>query len=93
MIDSGERKKSEEAVRRIIGPDLPDSRPREQRGQILTPFGWATPVYCVNCGKPYGFAFVDTTHILYICDDCEDRCGVPDLPVVDEDYVRGRKGI
>jgi hypothetical protein len=80
-----------EDTRRLLG-SIPDSRPKVQRGQILTPLGWATPVFCVSCGAPGGFAFVDTTFILYLCPDCEKFGGGLDLPVVDEDYVRGRKG-
>lgn len=78
-----------EDIRRIVG-DLPDSRPREKRGQIRTPRGMATPVYCVNCGKQFGFAYASTEFILYICDACEKAGGALPLPVVDEEYVRGR---
>lgn len=75
----------------LVG-ELPDSRPREQRGQILTPHGNATPVYCINCGRQDGYAFVPTESIICVCAECEKKCGGLPLPVVDEDYVRGRQG-
>ena len=78
-----------EDLRKLIG-DLPDSRPHDQRGQIRTPAGLATPVFCINCGGQFGFAFVDTAAIIYVCDECEGRHGGLPLPVVDEDYVRAR---
>lgn len=77
-----------EQVERLFG-DLPDSRPKVRRGDIRTPHGNATPVFCANCGRASGFAFVDTTRILYLCDECEAKHGGLPLPVVDEDYVRG----
>jgi hypothetical protein len=78
-----------EGVRRLVG-GLPDSRPRDQRGQIRTPRGNATPVFCANCGKPAGFAYVSTEFIIFICDACEQAGGALTLPVVDEGCVRGR---
>lgn len=81
----------DEHLRRLIG-DIPDSRPRERRGEFRTPAGIdASPVYCANCGKPSGYAYVSTDFILYLCDECEKVGGGLPLPVVDEDYVRGRK--
>jgi len=78
-----------EDIRRLVG-GLPDSRPRDQRGQIRTPAGTATPVYCANCHRQFGFAFVCTDYIFYLCNDCEAVGGTLPLPTVDEDYVRGR---
>ena len=78
-----------EDIRRLVG-DLPDSRPREQREQIQTPRGTATPVFCANCGKQSGYAYTSTEFIIYICDACEQAGGALPLPVVDEEYVRGR---
>lgn len=80
-----------EQIARIVGSGAPDCRPKDQRGQIRTPHGLATPVFCANCGMPNGFAYVDTSHIFYLCNDCEEKHGLLDLPTVDEDYVRGRK--
>lgn len=60
---------------------------------MRTPHGNATPVFCIYCCKQDGFAYVDTTHIICVCDDCVHTHGSLPLPVVDEDYVRGRKGI
>ncbi len=79
-----------EDIRQNLG-DLPDSRPKVQRGQIRTPKGNATPVFCINCGGQFGFAYVDTAAIVYLCDECEKVGGGLPLPVVDEDYIRGRK--
>jgi len=67
---------------------LPDSRTREQRGQIRTPHGLATPVYCVNCGKAQGYTYASTEFMFYLCDDCDKHGTGLDLPVVDERAVR-----
>jgi NAD-dependent SIR2 family protein deacetylase len=74
----------------LVGP-LPDSRPADQRGQIRTPQGNATPVYCINCHRQFGYAWMSTEKIVYVCDECEKKHGGLPLPVVDEDYIRGRK--
>ncbi|HZC32644.1 MAG TPA: hypothetical protein VE640_05080, partial [Candidatus Bathyarchaeia archaeon] len=55
-----------------------------------TPHGNATPVFCINCGKQDGYAYVDTSALIRLCDECEAKTGGLPLPVVDEDYVRGR---
>ena len=79
-----------EDMRQLIG-DLPDSRPVEPRGEIRTPFGNAVPVFCISCGGQFGYAYRATSIIVYVCDECEAMHGGLPLPVVDEDYVRGRK--
>lgn len=84
--------KGRAALRRLAG-GFEDSRPRDEKGAMRTPHGNATPVFCVSCGAFGGFAFVDTTYIVYLCDGCEEKHGGLDLPVADEDYVRGRKEV
>jgi len=91
-MDWSDVRKSEEDVKRQIG-DVPDTRSKEQRGQIRTPLGLASPNYCANCGRQFGFVYVSTIHIFYLCDDCEEQHGILPLPVVDEDYMRGRKEV
>ena len=68
-----------------------DSRPKHEKGVIRTPNGNGTPVFCVSCGVFGGYAYIDTTYIVYVCDECEAKHGGLDLPVADEDVVRGRK--
>jgi len=67
---------------------LPDSRPREQRGQIRTPHGLASPIYCANCGKFKGYVFVSTEFMFYLCDDCDRFGNGLEIPIVDEQTVK-----
>jgi len=71
---------------------LPDCRSREQRGQIRTPFGLASPVYCASCGRMNGYTFADTAHLFYLCNDCDEYGAGLDLPVVDPGTVAAVKG-
>lgn len=73
---------------KLVG-GLPDSRPRESRGEIRSPRGNAVPVFCLSCGKPEGYALVGTGAIVRICEECEGRHGGLPLPVVDDRIVRG----
>lgn len=66
---------------------LPDSRTRELRGSIRTPFGEAQPVYCANCAKFKGYVFVATEFMFYLCDDCDVHGTGVDLPVVPADEI------
>lgn len=66
---------------------LPDSRARVARGEIRTPFGTATPVYCVSCGKDAGYTFASTEFMFYLCDECDIYGNGLDLPVVDPDEI------
>ena len=75
-------------LRELVG-DLPDSRAKNARGEIRTPRGNAVPVFCINCGKDQGFAYVGTGAIIRLCDECEERHGGLPLPTVDERIVRG----
>jgi len=55
---------------------LPDSRTRERKGAIQTPDGWAIPVYCANCGTPWGM--VPERHMTFafvLCDPCAETIG------------------
>lgn len=66
---------------------LPDSRAREARGEIRTPFGTATPVFCASCGKDAGFTFASTEFMFYLCDECDVYGSGLDLPVVDPEEI------
>jgi len=58
---------------------LPDSRPRERRGSIPSKLGAYIPIYCANCGRPYGM--VPETMITFafaLCQPCADK-GIGDL--------------
>lgn len=76
-----------EQIRRLAGI-APDCRSREQRGQIQTPFGLATPVFCANCGKKSGYVFADTSYYFHLCNDCDPHGRGLDVPIVDESIVR-----
>jgi hypothetical protein len=68
---------------------LPDSRPRERRGAIRTPQGTFVPVYCANCGKPYGMVPEShITHVFALCDHgCAGKYGDAAHAYVDPDAV------
>lgn len=70
-----------------------DSRPRHRKGEVRTPRGNATPMFCVSCGKLDGYALTDTTHIVGLCDECFDRFGGLDLPAVPKETVEGKKEV
>lgn len=62
---------------------LPDSRmldhTKMQRygvaAGIVTAMNW-TPVFCANCGKPYGFVPTETVDFCcWLCDPCADKWG------------------
>lgn len=75
-------------LRRVV----PDSRPRERRGEIRTPHGNASPIYCANCGKFAGYCFAATDFMFYLCDGCDHAGTGIDLPVVDEATVESLGG-
>jgi hypothetical protein len=78
-----------ETWRKLLG----DSRCRMPRGQIQSPLGLITPIYCLNCGRCCGgvYGTVPTTAVL--CDPCRERWGglpgfeetpfTPDVPPED----------
>jgi hypothetical protein len=72
-----------EAVKKL----LPDSRTRQQKGSIRTPFGEAYPVFCANCGKDCGYTFASTEFMFYLCEGCDVHGDGLDLPVVSEDVI------
>lgn len=83
-----------EMIRAMIGNAIPDGRPIHQTGQIRTPHGNATPTFCSSCGTFTGWAYVETSFILALCDECHAKHGDLPLPVVADEIVqgRGRKG-
>lgn len=60
---------------------LPDSRCREVRGVVRhVKHGNLIPIYCANCGKPWGL--VPEHHVTFafaLCDDCEELGGIAGL--------------
>lgn len=55
---------------------LPDSRARETKNRIFTPFGCWIPVFCANCGKDGGSCPEDNmTFLFYLCGDCAKKYG------------------
>lgn len=72
---------------------FPDSRTKAQRGQIQTPMGLASPVYCASCGRFAGYTFASTEFMFYLCDGGCDKYGNGlDLPVVDPETVVAANG-
>lgn len=59
---------------------LPDSRPRHQKKEVygelagLQAMTW-TPVFCANCGVPYGKVPVHMDFVCWLCDPCADKWG------------------
>jgi hypothetical protein len=62
---------------------LPDSRMRDhQKGTIhgrmanmVDKLNW-TPIFCANCGKPYGYVPTENcTFACWLCDPCADKWG------------------
>lgn len=80
---------------------LPDSRLKD-RNKLTIMGDWPmpdgstvrvelSPVFCVGCGKPYGYVPKDNTvGATYICDDCyrEDEECFTGMVVSDEQFVR-----
>ena len=66
---------------------MPESRARVARGEIRTPLGTATPVFCASCGGKAGFTFASTDFMFYLCDECDVYGSGLDLPVVDPDEI------
>lgn len=57
---------------------LPDSRPKERRGAIPSPYGMMIPIYCANCGCDGGYVPEKyITHVFYVCDECWEKHGPP----------------
>jgi hypothetical protein len=55
---------------------LPDSRTREVKGSIRSPYGNLIPVYCAQCGKEHGL--VPEQHLTFafcLCDPCAEKMG------------------
>lgn len=63
---------------------VPDSRPRTPTGDLKTPLGNATKVFCANCGKFGGYCLVDTKFLMYLCNDCDHVGDGLDLPLYDQ---------
>jgi hypothetical protein len=68
-----------------------DSRLKPQdrnRKQVVGPHGlYLDRVFCSNCYKDSGISFVDSTHILYVCQDCTNQGVVLPFQVMDEAAV------
>lgn len=75
----------------VVQEVAPDCRSRAQRGQIRTPMGLATPVFCANCGKDGGYTYADTTFMFYLCGDCDKHGNGLDLPVVTPKMIEAVK--
>lgn len=55
-----------------MSDNLPDSRSRAGRGVVLVNGENFVPVYCANCGKPYGV--VPESHITHVFVLCDQGC-------------------
>lgn len=57
---------------------LPDSRMRVAKGVIRGPDGNRVPIFCANCGAPYGNVAEEfVTRVFALCSKCEDTHGIP----------------
>jgi hypothetical protein len=62
---------------------LPDGRPRMARGQIMSPMGLITRIFCSSCGTGMGGVYGDPQHAVLLCDRCHaTHGGLPDVPSV-----------
>jgi hypothetical protein len=76
----------------LLKKALPDSRSTARRGEIRTPLGNASPIYCANCGAFAGYTFVNTEFMFYLCEGCDHHGTGLDLPIVDEATVQTATG-
>ena len=59
---------------------LPDSRPKHSKGEVygeiagLPAMTWV-PVFCANCGVPYGKVPDHMDFVCWLCDSCVDKWG------------------
>jgi hypothetical protein len=74
---------------------LPDSRCKDPTGTFMatwtSPYGevvrteW-TPIYCANCGKPYGSVTGPITFAMWLCNHCFETWGhIPGTWVMPDD--------
>jgi hypothetical protein len=55
---------------------LPDSRPRAPKGAKWHVGAWWVPVFCANCGIPYGYVPEENCQFAcWLCDKCADTYG------------------
>ena len=60
---------------------IPDSRLGSTKGQVMSPFGLLTPIFCINCGISCGAVYGDVTYTHALCDACGERWGgLPGVP-------------
>jgi hypothetical protein len=71
---------------------FPDSRSKEDRGQIATPYGLASKVYCADCGRFSGYVFGDVSLMFYLCNSCDKTGTGIDLPVIDPEVLKAFNG-
>jgi hypothetical protein len=58
---------------------LPESRPRHRTGSIPSVLGTLIPIYCANCGKPYGMVPEKMiTFAFALCQPCAEM-GIGDI--------------
>jgi hypothetical protein len=70
---------------------LPDSRPKLLRGSIWTAkWGNMFPIFCANCGVPFGMVNEGITFAFVLCDRCESWGGVANLRKEPEEAARER---
>lgn len=65
------------AVDRLYAEILPDSRlQRASKGATWRGGAWWVPVYCANCGKPYGLVPEENcVFACWLCNDCQPKWG------------------
>lgn len=54
---------------------VPDGRTRDRRGQIPSPLGLITPIFCSSCGTGMGGVYGNVPHAAMICDRCHATHG------------------
>jgi hypothetical protein len=65
---------------------VPDGRTRDRRGQIPSPLGLITPIFCSSCGAGMGGVYGDVPHAAMVCDRCHATHG--GLPGVEGVYFK-----
>jgi hypothetical protein len=59
---------------------VPDGRTRDARGQISSPLGLITPIFCSSCGTGMGGIYGEIPHAAMLCDRCHaTHGGLPDV--------------